>query len=680
MDVFYLFIFIFLIGLIFSCLSLLIKDRQLENFFSKKFFLKIVYILIALYLITFTILSFSKHYSFNSSGDLSLFDRVIWNASKGRFSFTLFDSSPCSLLGRHFSPIVFFLSLFYLLWEDPRMLLVIQSLVLALPALIIYRLAKEKLKNEFIALSFSAAYLLSPLLQWGNVSDFHQSAFAPLFILLVFYFLQKRKFAKYALFLGLLLLCKEDTTFYAFTFGFYAFFFQKERKVGLLTMLISILWGITVFRIVIPYFRGDLGQNYWLAEKFVQRYDWLGDRPLDFVKTIFFKPVYVFKNLFTAVRIRPIAHLFIPTMFLPLFSPSTFLLVLPPLFQNLLSNYYWQKNLLAQYSFPVIAFIFIASIYGAYNLIYHKSFLKKISRDKKKFAISIYLLITGFLVNHYFSPSPLAKKPNFYRVQKYDHFGHFQITEHARIGHKFLKLIPQDASVCAQDKFIPHLTHREDIYEFRGLDKEPFLSKSVDYLFFDTSSKTFNLEQDVYYKQIASFLMEKKYGVVASEDGYILLKKGYTPEKNIEAFKNLFIILEGEHQRGLVGRNVEDLKAHSQATRCATVEEDKKGHLVFGRCKIYPPGKYRIDYRLKTNNSKVVVSVACIDVSAEHGRTILAEKEIKGKDFAKSNKYQFFSLYFNQLENKKLEFRVFFTAKADLWVDYIRIVCLQPFK
>ncbi len=65
--------------------------------------------------------------------------------------------------------------------------------------------------------------------------------------------------------------------------------------------------------------------------------------------------------------------------------------------------------------------------------------------------------------------------------------------------------------------------------------------------------------------------------------------------------------------------------------------------------------------------------IAHLDVSTDNGRTILLEKEIKGIDFERANVYQSFSLNFSQEKERKLEFRVLFTGRADLWVDSISI-------
>ena len=69
--------------------------------------------------------------------------------------------------------------------------------------------------------------------------------------------------------------------------------------------------------------------------------------------------------------------------------------------------------------------------------------------------------------------------------------------------------------------------------------------------------------------------------------------------------------------------------------------------------------------------------IAIIDVCAKQGKTTLAAAGITGSDFEKANEYQPFSLSFNLAEATALEFRVYFTRRANLWIDQIE-VALPP--
>ncbi len=201
---------------------------------------KIIYLLILIYIVTFSLITIQRFNNFYLHAlDFGIFDNALWNTLQGKL---LYNSvKNISFLGEHFTPLLLPLSLFYLIWDDPRMLLMIQSFTLAFGALPLYLIAKDKLKNEFLALSFGAAYLLAPLLQQANLCDYHAVTLQPPIVFFAFYFLQRKNFGKYFLFLALLLLAREDTFLYALGLGIYAFLFQKERKVGLYITIAGLL-------------------------------------------------------------------------------------------------------------------------------------------------------------------------------------------------------------------------------------------------------------------------------------------------------------------------------------------------------------------------------------------------------------------------------------------------------
>jgi len=67
-----------------------------------------------------------------------------------------------------------------------RAFLVLQTLLLAAPAIPIYILARKYIKSTVIATALVAIYLLSPLLQQGNLDQFHPEAFQVLIMSLRF--------------------------------------------------------------------------------------------------------------------------------------------------------------------------------------------------------------------------------------------------------------------------------------------------------------------------------------------------------------------------------------------------------------------------------------------------------------------------------------------------------------
>ena len=608
------------------------------------------------------------------------FDNIVWNTSQGRlFMSTITEFCWASWLGRHFSPIFLFIAPFYYIWNSAKMLLVIKSFSIALAALPLYWLARDKLKSTFLALSFSAAFLMAPKLHNANIFDFNVEALETPLIIFAFYYLTKRKFAIYGVFLTLLLFCKEDAFLYSLIFGVYAFLFQKERKTGLLSIGAGLLWGFLTIKMFIPYFRGDIELSY----RFLERYSWLGNSFAGIIKTLLFHPFYVVENLLDPLRIRSLGALLLPLAFLPLFSLGGFILIIPVTLEMLLSSFRPQFAIVAHYPQVVIPFYFIASVFGAYNLIYGKSRiwgkLRKVRISRKAISLSLVLLLAGYTNCYFFGYAPRAKGTPYSPLSRGFKLRRYRMTPHIKTGHKFLKLISPDALTSAQCCMVPHLTHRRHIYLYRGNRATPL--ETVEYIFLDIYNECRPFFCGSYEEDVLNLLQEKKYGVLAYEDGWLILKKGHSSELNEKVFSKIidhfFGVLEGESLYRTVGTNMEDLEAFNKMARFADSSKHETGHLIFGPYRNYPQGEYRVDYRLKTNDNKTLEVVAHIDVCANRGETVFAERDIRGIDFLKKREYQIFSLnFYNTDSNNGLEFRAFFTGKAELWVD--RIIVNAP--
>lgn len=136
---------------------------------------------------------------------------------------------------------------------------------------------------------------------------------------------------------------------------------------------------------------------------------------------------------------------------------------------------------------------------------------------------------------------------------------------------------------------------------------------------------------------------------------------------------------EGESLHRKTGRNVHDNTASNGTARFANKHHDNPDFLVFGPYqRVALPGDYVARFYLKIENNTVDRQLAILDIFSD--RTgVLAHKGLTGGDFKKTTAYQPFELDFTiqptyPQEIHRLEFRVYFTGNADLWVDYIELI------
>ncbi|HSJ56015.1 MAG TPA: DUF2079 domain-containing protein, partial [Anaerolineae bacterium] len=160
-------------------------------------------LLIAAYIAFFGTLTVRQHDAFETTAfDLGNVDQAVWNTRHGRFFAMTNIEGLENRLGTHVEPILLPVSLLYFAWSDPRALLLLQTVVIALGAWAVYSIGRGVFGNRAsgnreiraegfgvraLPVAFAAAYLLFPALQSANVFDFHAVALAPTFFLFAFY-------------------------------------------------------------------------------------------------------------------------------------------------------------------------------------------------------------------------------------------------------------------------------------------------------------------------------------------------------------------------------------------------------------------------------------------------------------------------------------------------------------
>ena len=151
-----------------------------------------LFLMIATYVVVFSVFSIARHYTFQTSAfDLGIFQQALWNSLNGNLFYEtpdLYNNPSGSFLGVHFSAIMFLLVPIYAIHSGAETLRILQSLVIGLAALPLYKLATHILRTKFRGLSIAAIYLLYFPVHLLNSYDFHLEAFLPLFIFSFSYF------------------------------------------------------------------------------------------------------------------------------------------------------------------------------------------------------------------------------------------------------------------------------------------------------------------------------------------------------------------------------------------------------------------------------------------------------------------------------------------------------------
>jgi uncharacterized membrane protein len=488
----------------------------------------LVWMLIILYTLLFASMSIRQHEAFQTGSDLGVYDQVVWNTIHGRlFRFTV-EGLTISL-AQHVEPILLPISLFYLIYSSPKTLLVLQTIAIALGAWPLYLLAREKLRSEFGGIVFAAAYLLSPALEAANLFDFHAVSLTPTFLLWAFYFLEKEKAPWFIVFSVLAMSCKEEMPLIIAMMGLYAFFLRKRRVLGAAMILAAVIWFYVAVYIVIPW-ANPQGKSQYLT----YYTDW-GSDPLEIALTVISQRAWWL--IFNKDNLDYLFRLLLPLAFLPLFYLPILLIALPSLAINLLSSKMLMHRLERfHYVAPIVPFVVLAAIWGAGFLTQRLE--KRVPGGGKSlsYLFPCLVLVCSLGYHRYRGFSPLSAQ---FRLPV--------VTEHHRLIHKFADVIPPTASLSAQFSLNPHLSQRENIYVYPN-------TKDVEYIFLDISYLvTERSNKDNYQEVMKTRLLQlEDFGLLAAEDGYLLLQRGAPTSPLPESFYTFARVRDPEIQYPLL--------------------------------------------------------------------------------------------------------------------------------
>ncbi len=398
---------------------------------------------IVAYVAVFATLSVRQHVNFHTHNDLAIHAQVVWNTSQGRwFQTTLLEDRPTNYLGHHFSPALLLLTPVYYLWPDAAVLLILQTVVLALGAIPVFLYTRGQTGSQILSLALSTAYLLFPALGYVNLFDFHEIVLSVPLLSFAAYCLLNRRDRLFFVLLGLCLLVKEEIALVGVAFALHILLVQKRYRFGFAVLLVSMAWGYLTMRLVMPAIAGD-------AYFPTGRYEYLGGDFGQMALSLLRHPLMVLQHLLISEKLVFLLLLLVPVGFLPLLGGETFIFAVPTLGYLLLSDYEPQYSIHYHYTAPLIPLLFIASVSGANRLIRWRG-------PQVTVAVSVLILVASLTGYFLYSPGPLARH--------FNEDGQYDLWLHLDSGYNALAAIPDNTPVMTIEEFAPHLAARESIY------------------------------------------------------------------------------------------------------------------------------------------------------------------------------------------------------------------------
>lgn len=463
---------------------------------------RVLWILIAVFVFYFLVESFSRHTNFYSLRlDLGNMDQTVWNVLKGN-GFVLTDPMGTQQLSRmavHADFLLVLLAPFYLIWSDPRMLLIIQTAGVALGALPLFWIARDVLKNRHLALGVAAVYLLYPPLERMMMHDFHAVALATTFLLFAYWYLMKDRPLHFMVFGILAGLTKEQIWVTVGFMSLYMAFRNRRWRFGIVLAAVSFALFYYLFWVAIPA-AAPSGRHF--AISYLSDF---GDRQNAILKNIVIHPWHVVETVFKPDRLWYYVQLLLPVAFLPLGAPLVLFFSTPSLIINILSNNNLMRVIDYQYTSDITPFIFIASVFALRKLM---AVIRKPGARKVLFTVlAVFVAVASVAWGE--QPGGLSSRMSYFLTPPSDKKSMLEVVR--RIGPMY--------TVSATNNMGAQFSERQYLYTF------PIYAMEADYAVVMLGDQYAWPSGDAQRKAVDDLLKSPDHELIAQEGNFYAFKR-----------------------------------------------------------------------------------------------------------------------------------------------------------
>lgn len=393
----------------------------------------------------FFLSSSSRHLLFQSTAfDLGIYDQVTYLISQGLPPISSFLG--IHHLGNHVAWVMYPVALLYKIYPSIYWLFLIQAVCLAGAALPTWYLARKAGLTESVANAIATAYLLYPVVFNVNLFDFHPEVMAIPALFGAILAARLNNIFGFCISILWVLGCKDALSLTVTAMGIWLFFIEKRRFYGAIALTSGIAWFIIAVYGIIPYYKDGRGPGG------VGRYGYLGSTITEIIKNFFLKPQLILSRLFSLSTLEYLILLISPVLlWISLTELTPLISAIPILLKNSLSELNTQRDLIHQYSLPILPFLIVAVIDTlSHNHKYLGKSLLTLLNTQTPLNLQLSQLISIWSII------------GFIALAKFGYFGSiylnsldtWQATQHA------ISLVPTQGSVLTTANIAPHLTHR----------------------------------------------------------------------------------------------------------------------------------------------------------------------------------------------------------------------------
>jgi uncharacterized membrane protein len=398
--------------------------------------------MVLVWTVVFYRLAALRHDRFGTFGfDLGIYDQGTWLTAHFRNPFVTVRGM--NFFGHHMNLAQALFAPAYWLGGGPKTLLFAQVASQGAAAVGVYVLARDRIGMKWIAVALAGALLLNPTFQWLVWEFFHPDALGIAPLIFTYWAGRRRAWGWFAFLAVLTVACREDFALAVAVVGLLVAG-RGDQRVGLLTAGLSAGWFVVVTRVFQPMLLGGLHpMTYGMFGP-------LGDDPLEIAKNVLTKPRDTWHRITAPDRLDYLTQILVPFAFLPLLAPQVFAIALPTLLVNVLTEYPYTRDYKFHYSAVIVAAAMLATV----ELIASARHRPGLVRFLTGAVVAVSLAAS---VAWGCSPVSVKYRTGVWPLEMSEKQG---AREHA-VG-----MIPDGASVSAAYTFVPHLAHREQVYEY----------------------------------------------------------------------------------------------------------------------------------------------------------------------------------------------------------------------
>ena len=460
-------------------------------------------VLTVLFFLFVSVWTVSRIYCFRTpTYDFGIFSQMFYHMKESGLPMTTLERDGLmSHFMVHMSPIWYLLLPFYLLVPTPATLQVLQAAVMASAVIPLWRIGKDHGLSGVQRMLLCAVLLLYPAFSGGASYDIHENCFLMPLLLWLFHGIDRKNTCIITISALLTLTVKEDAAVYVAVVALWLIVRtvlrqQKENRkdlfIGVALLLMSLLWFFLATGYLARSGDGVMTYRY-------QNFMFDGDSSLlTVVLSVLLNPMKTLSECVESGKLYFILLTMLPLLGLPLLTRryERYILLIPYILINLMSDYQYQHDIFFQYTFGSAACLLYLT---AINL-------GELKLDRQR---TIALAAAAFVGGACFCMRVVPKAIKYPLACIREHDAHRSIRS-------ALSAIPEDAPVAATFAYTTYLSQRDVLYDVHYAAKDHVLQTDYVVLGLDVPEGDF-----------------RQYATEGEEDGFenfvkYLEENGYT--------------------------------------------------------------------------------------------------------------------------------------------------------